>query len=379
MIYLDYSATTPVNYDVLESYIRSTRDFSGNPNSIHSLGVKSKALVHSAVKQISDTFNVLESEITFTSGATMSNNLALIGTSLANMRMGNHIIVSKLEHPSIYEICKYLESIGFEISYVDNKEDGLIDFEDLKKKMRQDTILVSICAVNSETGVRQPLKMIRQVIKKENNQTFFHSDMTQALGKVPVNFHDVDLASVSAHKIYGPKGIGLLYKNSRVPLTPLLYGSGHTNTLNPGTPPVPLIVAFAKAIRLATTDLDKRENFIKRLNDKVIEDLKKYDGVLINHSNICIPHILNISLMDMKAETFLHALEEHEVYVSTNTACASGEISTSVMALYNDVKRASSTLRISFSHLTTTDEINKFLLYFKMVYEKLSFMKKNEE
>ena len=132
MIYLDYSATTPVNYDVLESYIRSTRDFSGNPNSIHSLGVKSKALVHSAVKQISDTFNVLESEITFTSGATMSNNLALIGTSLANMRMGNHIIVSKLEHPSIYEICKYLESIGFEISYVDNKEDGLIDFEDLK-------------------------------------------------------------------------------------------------------------------------------------------------------------------------------------------------------------------------------------------------------
>jgi len=376
MIYLDYSATTPVSYDVLESYIRATKDFSGNPNSLHSLGVKSKTLMNSAIKQISDSFNVLESEITFTEGATMANNIALIGTSLANMKIGNHIIVSKLEHPSIYKICNYLESIGFEISYVDNKEDGLIDFEDLKRKMRSDTILVSICAVNSETGVRQPLKMIRQIIKKENSQTFLHSDMTQALGKVSVNFHDVDLASVTAHKIYGPKGIGLLYKNSRVPLTPLLYGSGDVNKLNPGTPPVPLIVAFAKSIRLATTDLDKRENFVRRLNDKIVEELKKYDDVKINRTKICIPHILNISLDNIKAETFLHALEEYEIYISTNTACSSGEFSTSVMALYNDKKRASSTLRISLSYLTTTDEVNKFLACFKLVHQKLSLLKK---
>ncbi len=378
MIYLDYSATTPVNYDVLESYIRSTRDFSGNPNSLHSLGVKSKALMNSAIKQISDIFNVLESELTFTSGATMANNLAIIGSCLANMKQGNHVIVSKLEHPSIYSICNYLESIGFEISYVDNDEDGLINFDDLKRKIRPDTILVSIVAVNSETGARQPLKMIRQIIKKENSQTLFHSDMTQALGKIPVSFHDVDLASLSAHKIYGPKGIGLLYKNSRVSLTPLLYGSGSVNLLNPGTPPVPLIVSFSKAIRLATVDLDKRENFIKRLNDRVIEELKQYDDIKINHSKICIPHILNISLMNIKAETFLHALEEYEIYVSTNTACASGEISTSVMAMYQDVRRASSTLRISFSHLTTTDEINKFLTYFRMIYQKLSLLKKEE-
>ena len=266
MIYLDYSATTPVSYDVLESYIRATKDFMGNPNSIHSLGVKSKALMHSAIKQISDIFSVLESEITFTSGATMSNNLALIGTALANMKYGNHILVSKLEHPSIYSICKYLENIGFEIGYIDNTSDGLVDFDKLKKQIRDDTILVSVCAVNSEMGVRQPLKMIRQIIKKENPHTFLHSDMTQALGKVAINLHDVDLASMTAHKIYGPKGIGLFYKNSRVPFTPLLYGSGSVNMYNPGTPPVPLIVAFSKAIRLATVDLDKRENFIKRLN-----------------------------------------------------------------------------------------------------------------
>lgn len=378
MIYLDYSATTPVSYDVLESYIRATKDFPGNPNSIHSLGVKSKALMNSAIKQISEVFNVLESELTFTSGATMSNNYALIGTCLANMKYGNHVIVSKLEHPSIYEICKYLESLGFEISYVNNTSDGLVDFEDLKKKVRDDTILVSICAVNSETGVRQPLKMIRQVIKKENPHTYLHSDMTQALGKVPVNFHDVDLASCTGHKIYGPKGIGLFYKNSRVPCTPLLYGSGHTNLLNPGTPPLPLIVAFAKAIRLATTDLDKRENFIRRLNDKIVSELKTYEELFINHSKICIPHILNISFAAIKAETFLHAMEEYEIYLSTNTACSSGELSTAVMALYNDKKRASSTLRISLSYLTTTDEINKFLSCFRLVYEKLSLLKKND-
>lgn len=378
MIYLDYSATTPVSYDVLESYIRATKDFMGNPNSIHSLGVKSKALVNSAIKQISDIFNILESEITFTASATMSNNLAIIGTSLANIKKGNHIIVSKLEHPSVYQICDYLESIGFTISYVDNDKDGLIDFEDLKRKMKKDTLLVSICAVNSETGVRQPLKMIRQIIKKENVNTLLHSDMTQALGKIPVNFHDVDLATASAHKIYGPKGIGLLYISSRVSVTPLLYGSGSMNMLNPGTPSVPLIVAFSKAIRLATTDLDKRENFIRRLNDKIIDEFSNYEDIYINHSKICIPHILNISFKNIKAESFLHALEEYEIYVSTNTACASGQLSTSIMALYNDKKRASSTLRISLSYLTTTDEVNKFLACFKLVYQKLNSLKKED-
>ncbi len=376
MIYLDYSATTPVSYDVLESYIRATKDFMGNPNSLHALGFKSKTLMSSAVKQISDIFHVLESEIIFTSGATMANNLAIIGSCLANMKHGNHIIVSKLEHPSIYKICDYLETIGFEVSYVDNNEDGLIDFEDLKNKMRLDTILVSICAVNSETGARQPLKMIRQIIKKENSGVLFHSDMTQALGKVSVSFHDVDLASVSSHKIYGPKGIGLLYKSERVKIKPLLYGSG-SNIYNPGTPAVPLIVAFSKAIRLMTADIDKRENFVKRLNNIIVEELSKIDGVLINQTKICIPHILNISLNGIKPETFIHAMEEYDIYLGTNTACASNELSTSVMAIYNDRKRAMSTIRISLSYLTTTDEVYRFLTCFKKVYYKLSTLERD--
>lgn len=371
MIYLDYSATTPVSYDVLETYNTVTKDFIGNANSLHSLGVKSKTLYNSAKKQISDIFNVLDSEIYFTSGATESNNLALIGTCFANSRKGNHIIVSKLEHPSIYRICDYLKTQGFEISYVNNDQDGLIDFDDLKKLMRPTTVLVSICAVNSEVGIRQPLKMIRQIIKKENENTIFHSDMTQAVGKVTVNFHDVDLASFSGHKIYGPKGIGIFYKSSRINIAPVLYGSGKDNLLHPGTIALPLIVSLSKAIRLAVMDLDKKENFIRRLNEKICNELKNLDGIQINKSKISIPHILNISLDGIKPETFIHALEEYDIYIGTNTACSSGDLSTSVMAIYNDKKRAMSTIRISLSHLTTTDEINKFLNSFKLVYHKL--------
>ena len=372
MIYLDYSATTPVSYDVLESYTKTCKEFIGNPNSLHSLGVKSKSLINSATKQISDLFNVLDSEIIYTSGATESNNMALIGVALASNQNKNHIIVSKLEHPSIYKICDYLESLGFEISYVENNEEGLIDFEDLKNKVRPETILVSICAVNSEIGVRQPLKMIRQIIKKENENVILHSDMTQALGKVSVNLHDVDLASFSLHKIYGPKGIGILYKKGQINMVPIIHGSSKDSDLRPGTPAVPLIAAASKAVRLCVQEIDRKETFIRRLNEKIVKELSNYDGILINQTKYSIPHILNISLLNIKAETFIHAMEEYEIYLGTNTACSSGELSTSVMAVYNDQKRASSTIRISLSYLTTTDEINRFLASFKVVYQKLN-------
>ena len=372
MIYLDYSATTPVMYDVLESYNKASRDYIGNANSLHALGTKSRALLNSATRQISELFSVMDNEIIYTSGATESNNMALKGVALAYAKRGKHIIVSKLEHPSIYDICGYLEKLGFQISYVNNDEEGLIDFEDLKNKIRPDTILVSICAVNSETGVRQPLKTLRQIIKKENSNTLFHSDMTQAVGKIAVNMHDVDLASMSAHKIFGPKGIGILYKSERVLLVPLIHGSSHHSDLRPGTPPLPLIVAMSKALRIALNDLERKENFVKKLNDKICEEFKKYEKIKINKTKYSIPHILNISLMNINPETFIHAMEEDEVYLSTNTACSSGDLSTSVMAIYNDKKRATTTIRISISHITTNDEINKFLNFFDIEYQRLN-------
>lgn len=371
MIYLDYSATTPVDIDVFDTLSKVTKNYIENPNSMHSLGQKSMELLESATKQIADIFGVSSNEIVYTGGSTESNNMAIIGAALANHKKGKHIIVSKLEHPSIYVICDYLKSIGFEISYVKNDSDGLIDFDDLKKLVREDTILVSISAVNSEIGIRQPLKMIRQIIKKENIGTVFHSDMTQAIGKVSVNMRDTDLASVSGQKIFGPKGIGFLYKSSMIKVTPLLYGSTKEN-INPGTPPLPLIAALSKAVRLANENLEKKERFVTLLNEKIVNTLSKYPNILFNKTKYSIPHILNISVMDVMPEVMVHALANHEIYVSSNTACSSGEVSNAVLAVYNDLNRAKHTIRISLSHVTTTEEINRFLEVFKEEYEKLS-------
>lgn len=369
MIYLDYSATTPVLKEILDSYNKVTIDYFGNPNSLHSLGVKSRELLNSATKQISNIFKIKEEEIIYTSGSTEANNLALIGTALAHGKRGSHIVVSKLEHESIYGICNYLESIGFYIDYVKNTADGVIDLDDLKGLVNENTILVSICAVNSELGIRQPLKTIKQVINKENPNTIFHSDMTQAVGKIPINLSDVDMASMSGHKIYGPKGIGMLYKKIGINIKPILYGSN--KDIRPGTPALPLIVSFSKALRIANSDLDKKENTIKKHNDKICEFLSSYPKILINKTPYSIPNILNISLMNIKPETFIHALEKHDVYVSSNTACSSGKISSAVLGVYGDKKRALTTIRISLSYMTTNEEVNEFINIFDSVYNKL--------
>lgn len=369
MIYLDYSATTPVLKEILDSYNKVTIDYFGNPNSLHSLGVKSRELLNSATKQISNIFKIKEEELIYTSGSTEANNLALIGSALAHGKRGSHIVVSKLEHESIYGICNYLESIGFYIDYVKNTADGVIDLDDLKGLVNENTILVSICAVNSELGIRQPLKTIKQVINKENPNTIFHSDMTQAVGKIPINLSDVDMASMSGHKIYGPKGIGMLYKKIGINIKPILYGSNRD--IRPGTPALPLIVSFSKALRIANSDLDKKENTIKKHNDKICEFLSGYPKILINKTPYSIPNILNISLMNIKPETFIHALEKHDVYVSSNTACSSGKISSAVLGVYGDKKRALTTIRISLSYMTTNEEINEFINIFESVYNKL--------
>lgn len=375
MIYLDYSATTPVSFEVQDTMSKVTKEFIGNANSINGLGTKSRELLDSATSQIAELFDCDKEEITYTSGATEANNLALIGVALANHKRGKHIIVSKLEHPSIYAICDYLNSIGFEISYVENDSEGLINFDNLKSLIRPDTIIVSVCAVNSEFGIRQPLKMIRQIIKKENQNTYFHSDITQGLGKVQINFKDVDMASMSIHKIYGPKGIGIFYKNKIVKINPLIYGSGKSNNLKPGTPPLALIVGASKAIRIALLDIDKHERFVDRLNSKIIDKLGCLDNVLINKTKYSIPHILNISVLNINPEVMIHSFDEKQIYLSTNTACSSGDVSNAAIAVYNDLLRAKHTIRISISHLTTTENINDFIEVFMNIYDKFSKMK----
>lgn len=368
MTYLDYSATTPVSLDALDTYVKVSKEYIGSVSTNNLLGEKSKKLLNDTTKEISNMFNIMDSEIIYTSGGTEANNMALIGIALANHKRGKHIIVSKLEDAAIYSICNYLESIGFEISYVNNDEDGLVIFDDLKKLIREDTILVSINAVNHETGVRQPLKMLRQIIKKENINTLFHSDLTQAIGKTSINFRDIDLGSVSAHKFYGPKGIGFLYKNNQVKITPILYGNHKNPNFKPGMPALPLIVSMKEALKQAIKDIDKREKYVNLLNERITSKLSNIEGIKINKTKYSIPQILSLSFDNVQSEVLASALANKEFYVSTNMQ---NEISSSVMAIYNDLERSKSCMRISLSHLTTVLEINRFLETFELEYNKL--------
>ncbi len=323
MIYLDYSATTKMNDAVLESYIKVCKEYFANPNSLHKFGIKVQELLNEATKQVAELLNIKETEIIYTSSATESNNIALIDTCLSNPKLGKHVIMSKLEHPSLYKIAERLESLGYKVDYVKNQRDGLIDFDDLKNLIKKDTVLVSICGVNSEVGIRQPLKVIRQVIKKANPNTLFHSDVTQGIGKVPINLNDLDLASFTAHKFYGPLGIAVLYKNNKVKLDPYIIGT--ESEIVGGTPKTPLIVALSKALRLALDDLNKKEQLVKKHNEKICNVLLKHEDLVFNKTKYSIPHILNISLPKIKPETFIHALEEKEIYISSNTACSKDE------------------------------------------------------
>lgn len=371
MIYLDYSATTPVNDDVLDSYVKVSKEFIGNANSIHTLGMKSKELLIKATKQISEILGVNPKEIIYTSGASESNTTAIKGVAFKYANRGKHIITSYLEHKSVLDVMDYLKTIGFEIDYVSLLPNGQIDLKDLERLIRKDTILVSVCAVNSEAGFKAPLKTIRQIINKKNPNVIFHSDMTQALGKMKVHLLDVDLASFSAHKIYAPKGIGILYKKSSLEIEPLIYGLTENAPYRGGTPALPLIVAFSKAIRIMNDNLERNVKKVEKLNKILIDGLSKYEDIVINSNELSVPHIVNVSLMKVMSETFVRALEKEEIYISTNTACSSLDESTVIKAISNDSKRSTSTIRISLSHLTSFDEINKFLESFDKVWKEL--------
>ena len=371
MIYLDYSATTPVDDEVLDSYVKVTKEFVGNANSIHTLGMKSKELFIKATKQISDILGVKPKEIIYTSGASESNTTAIKGVAFKYVGNGKHIITSYLEHKSVLDVMDYLKTIGFEIEYVNLSPNGQIDLKDLENKIRKDTILISICAVNSEAGFKAPLKTIRQIINKKNPKVIFHSDMTQALGKTNVYLSDVDLASFSAHKIYAPKGIGILYKKENLEIEPLIYGLTENTPFRGGTPALPLIVSFSKALRLINDNLESNIKHVEKLNKALIKGLSKYKDIIINSNELSVPHIVNISLMKIKSETFVRALEKYDVYISTNTACSSLDESTVISAISNDKNRSTSTIRISLSHKTSMDEVNKFLEAFDKTWNDL--------
>ena len=359
MIYLDYSATTPVDRRVLESFDRTTLEYIANPNSLHKEGIKAKELMEAATMQVANLLNVKPAEVIFTSGASESNNLAIIG--VCRKSSGKTIITTKLEHSSILSSVNYLKQNGYIIKYVKVDENGQVDLENLKELIDDDTILVSICEVNSEIGIIQDVDKIGKLLK-EYPRIIFHVDGTQAVGKKHLNLENIDLYSFSAHKIYGLKGVGCLIKRENIELIPLIHGGKSQTIYRAGTPPLALIVSCAKALRLVMDDLDNNLKYVSELNQKLINGLKKLDGVIINSNSYCVPHIVNISVPNIKPETLLHALEEDDIYISTKTACSKDDsVSLSVYTLTKDEERAKSSIRISLSFLSKENEIAIFL------------------
>lgn len=374
MIYFDNSATTMVDDRVLETFNKVCKNYPGNSNSLHSLGIKSKELEEYATERISNLLKVKRGEIIYTSGASESNNTVLKGVASKYKNRGNHIITTPLEHSSVLETCKYLESKGFIIDYVKIKENGLIDIEDLEKLISDNTILVSIAYVDSELGIKQDIDTISRIVKKYP-KCYLHIDATQAIGKIKVDFTNIDFLSMSAHKIFGIKGIGLLVKKENIAIDNLIHGGKSTTIYRSGTPALPLICSLMKSLELIIPNIDNNYKYVTTLSNKLKDNLKKYDKVHINSTENSIPYIINFSIIGIKPETFIHAMEEEQIYISTRSACSTSDISLAVDSLYHNKEISKSSIRISLSYKNTLEEVETFIEKFNEIYNKLMFKK----
>ena len=369
MIYLDYSATTPVNKEVLETFNKVCIDFPGNPNSLHRLGVEGKKLEEASTKQIKELLNLTDEEVIYTSGSSESNNLAIKGICLKHQGKGKHIITTNLEHSSIYGPIGYLQKLGYTVDFV-KTNNGIVDMDDLKKLLKKDTVLVTIASVNSETGICQNIEAIADFLKDKD--CFFHVDMTQSIGKVNIDVKNIDLFSFSGHKIFGLKGIGALVKKKEITLEPLIHGGKSTTVYRSGTPALPLIASLSKALRLALDDFDNKIDHIIELNKYLTDKLSEYPNVHINSNPASIPQVINLSVMHTKPETMQHALEEYDIYISTQSACsANNPVSRAVLEVTKNEEYAKHSIRVSISYVTTKEEIDKFLKAFDECYKKL--------
>ena len=363
-IYLDNSATTRCFDEVAQVVARMMTEDYGNPSSMHRKGVVAEQHVKQASEVIAKTLKVSEKEIFYTSGGTESDNLAIIGTALANYRAGKHIITTPIEHPAVGQCMKYLEKEGFEITYLQPDCTGCISLADLENSMRSDTILVSVMAVNNEIGTIQPIEQAGEIIKRCNPNTLFHVDAVQGYGKMEIypRKWKIDLLSVSGHKIHGPKGVGFLYVNEKVKIKPILLGGGQQKGLRSGTENVPGVTGLAKAAELVYANMECDINKMYCLRDYFISQLDKMEGVTVNGASgrKAAPHIVSVSVENVRAEVLLHALEDKGIYISAGSACSSHKPipSATLQAIGVSKDLLGSTVRFSFSVFTTREEID---------------------
>lgn len=359
MIYLDYSATTKVDSDTLNYFNEVVNKYYGNPNSNYDLSLMAKNEINKNTKIIANYFNVAENEIIYTSGASEANNLAIKG--VVENRPNTQIITTNLEHSSIITPLGYLQKKGYKISFVNLKENGEVDLDHLKELLKNDTSLVTIGLVSSELGIRQPIEAIGELLKSYP-ETVFHSDITQAVGKVEIDLTNVDLASISAHKFYSFKGIGALIKKKHVNLIPIIHGGRSLTMYRAGTPQTELICAMGYAINKLT---DLHLEHLINLNKQIVNHLSKYPNIIINSTELSIPHILNISVLKHLSDETQKYFADNKIYLSTKTACSeAGSYSKAVFELTKSIERAESSIRISLSKYTTEEEVTKLLQVF---------------
>ena len=363
--YLDNSATTQVCQAAADAAYALMRENYGNPSSLHKLGIRAEEAVEEARVTVAQSLSVEAKNIIFTSGGTEANNTVLFGAAQALKRRGDRIIVSSVEHSSVYESTKRLGELGYDVQYIPVDRDGIVDLEALRTLLTDRTILVSVMAVNNETGSVQPTERIAKLVHKLNPDALFHCDAVQLYCKMPLKPKKwgVDLMTVSAHKIHGVKGSGALYIRDGARILPLLYGGEQQHKMRPGTESSPLIAAFGAAVKEAAPagDLSANAEYIKRLNTYALENLHVIDGVTINSPENALPYIINLSVEGIRSETMLHHLESCGVYVSSSSACAKGKRSYVLEAMGLPDERIDSSLRVSFSKYNTTEDIDALI------------------
>lgn len=362
--YLDNSATTRCSAKAAEMVMKVMREDFGNPSALHTKGVEAEHYVKEARAFFAKNLKVDEKEICFTSGGTESNNLALIGTAMANRRAGNHLITTSVEHASVDNTMKYLEEQGFRVTYLPVDEYGVVSLEALKEALCPETILVSVMYVNNEVGAVQPVDEIARIVKEHNPNTIFHVDAIQAYGKYRIypKKEGIDLLSVSGHKIHGPKGTGFLYVNSKVKIHSIVFGGGQQKGLRSGTENVPGIAGMAEAAAECYENLEEKIDRLYALKDRFVSQVSALEGTKVNgHTGRdSAPQIVSVSFGDVRSEVLLHALEEKGIYVSAGSACSSNKpsVSRTLKNMEIDKELLGSTLRFSFCFDTTEEEID---------------------
>ena len=370
MIYFDNSATTKVHPEVLNTFVTVNEKFWANPASIHTFGHQTNELLQSAREQIAAILKTSSEKVYFTSGGTESNNLAIFGLAQKYKQRGKHVLISEIEHPSIIEAAKKLNELGFEVEWIPVDSEGIILLESVKKSIRNDTVLVSVMHVNNETGAIQPIEELSNIVRKKS-RALIHMDAVQSFGKIPVNFIDLDVDSItiSSHKIHGLKGSGLLALKKFIEIEPILYGGGQESGIRSGTTSVPLAVSTAKAMRLSMENLGSKAVKLQSLSDDLIEFLQSFSFIKVISPTKKAPHIISFSVKKMKGEVLINALQQQDVIVSTSSACSSRQTKTShvLKAMHISDDYIKGVLRISLSTISTQQEVDQFKNVFKHV------------